>query len=55
MTLACEVLTTEEEGGASRIPYEDFKELYSFLCQIDGSIAENHVNSVLSYLESDPV
>lgn len=55
LTLVCEVLTTEEGGSSCRIPYTDFKELYSFLSQIDGNIEKDHVNSVLSYLESDPV
>ena len=55
MTLVCEVLTTDSEGSASRIPYEDFVDLYKFLARVDERISDDQVQAVLEYLQSDPV
>ena len=55
MTLVCEILTTDSEGSASRIAYEDFVDLYKFLAGVDGRISDDQVHAVLEYLQSDPV
>ena len=55
MTLMCEILTTDSEGSASRIAYEDFVDLYKFLAGVDGRISDDQVHAVLEYLQSDPV
>ena len=53
MTLVCRVLTKDPEGGPARIPYEEFKELYSYLAEVDGNITQEHIESVFSYLDND--
>jgi hypothetical protein len=35
MYLICELLTEEPEGGSDMIPFETFKELYTYLAQMD--------------------
>ena len=55
MTLVCEILTTNAEGSASRIAYEDFVDLYKYLARVDGRVSDDQVHAVLGYLQSDPV
>ena len=55
MTLVCEILTTDAEGSACRIAYEDFVDLYKYLARVDGRISDDQVHAVLEYLQSDPV
>lgn len=35
MYLICELLTEEPEGGSDMIPFETFKELYTYLAQMN--------------------
>ncbi|XP_071955488.1 ropporin-1-like protein [Antedon mediterranea] len=51
MKTVCEILTRDAEGGAARIPFERFKELYTYLAQIDGEISEEQTESVYTYLQ----
>ncbi|CAH1103786.1 unnamed protein product [Psylliodes chrysocephalus] len=37
MTLICEIMTEEPEGGSAMIPFEIFMDLYIFLAKIDAS------------------
>ena len=53
MKTICEVLTADPEGGAARIHFQLFKDLYSYLAQIDGEISADHVQSVISHLQYD--
>lgn len=53
MKTVCEILTTDLEGGPSRIPFSLFKELYTYLAEIDGEIPKEHVNTVIEHLSYD--
>jgi len=53
MKTICEVLTADPEGGAARIRFQLFKDLYSYLAQIDGEISADHISSVLTHLQYD--
>ncbi|CAB3998362.1 Hypothetical predicted protein [Paramuricea clavata] len=53
MKTVCEILTTDLEGGPSRIDFKVFKELYTYLAMIDGEIPTEHVNNVLEHLQYD--
>ena len=53
MKTICEVLTADPEGGAARIHFQLFKDLYSYLAQIDGEISADHIQSVISHLQYD--
>jgi len=41
MYLICELLTEEPEGGSDMIPFETFKELYTYLAQMNCSSGEH--------------
>ncbi|NWV05873.1 ROP1L protein, partial [Ptilonorhynchus violaceus] len=47
MKQACELLTSDPEGGAARIPFETFSFLYSYLASIDGEIPETEREAFL--------
>lgn len=51
MKVICEILTRDPEGGAARVPFDLFKELYTYLAQIDGEISEEQIESVFTYLQ----
>lgn len=51
MKTVCEILTADPEGGPSRIPFPLFKDLYTYLAQIDGEISQQQINEVCSYLK----
>lgn len=53
MKTVCEILTTDLEGGPARIPFSLFKELYTYLAEIDGEIAKEHVDTVIEHLNYD--
>ena len=53
MKTVCEILTTDLEGGPARIPFSQFKELYTYLAEIDGEIAKEHVDTVIEHLSYD--
>jgi len=53
MKTVCEILTADPEGGAARIPYPLFKDIYTYLAQIDGEISQNQINEVFAYLQYD--
>jgi len=40
MYLICELLTEEPEGGCDMIPFETFKELYTYLAEMNCSSGE---------------
>jgi hypothetical protein len=45
MYLICELLTEEPEGGCDMIPFETFKELYTYLAQMNCSSGEDQYTS----------
>lgn len=51
MKTICEILTADPEGGPSRIPFPLFKDLYTYLAQIDGEISQQQINEVCNYLK----
>jgi len=51
MRIVCEILTADPEGGAARIPYNQFKEIYQYLAVVDGEIAPATVQEVLRHLD----
>ena len=51
MKTVCEILTADPDGGPARIPFQLFKDLYSYLATIDGEISQEHINTVISYLQ----
>ncbi|ELU01477.1 hypothetical protein CAPTEDRAFT_173464 [Capitella teleta] len=51
MKMICEILTADPEGGAARISFKQFQYLYKYLAQIDGEISDEHVNTVINYLQ----
>ncbi|XP_002165717.3 ropporin-1-like protein [Hydra vulgaris] len=53
LTLICEVITKDLEGGRARIEFETFKYLYKYLAVIDGDIPLSHVTKVLEHLDFD--
>lgn len=53
MKVVCEVLTADPEGGAARVPFPLFKDLYQYLAKIDGEISQEQVNDVINHLQYD--
>jgi len=51
MKLICEILTADPEGGAARIPFQQFKKLYLYLARVDGDISLETCNTALEYLD----
>lgn len=53
MKTICEVLTSDPEGGAARINFSLFTDLYSYLARIDGEISADHIQSVIHHLQHE--
>lgn len=51
MKTVCEILTADPEGGPSRIAFPLFKDIYTYLAQIDGEIPQSQINDVCSFLQ----
>ncbi|XP_074843944.1 ropporin-1-like protein isoform X1 [Carettochelys insculpta] len=51
MKYACEILTTDPEGGPARIPFDTFSFIYTYLASIDGEIPDYNVEAFLSALK----
>ena len=47
------MLTPDPEGGAARVPLEQFHRLYSFLAEVDGEIAREQVEAVMQFLSNE--
>jgi len=45
MCLICQLLTEEPDGGCDMIPFETFKELYTYLAQMNCSSGEDQETS----------
>ncbi|XP_054893203.1 ropporin-1-like protein [Poeciliopsis prolifica] len=50
MKHACEILTTDEEGGPSRIPFNTFSHLYTYLAHLDADEPEDYTEKFLQNL-----
>ncbi|XP_059584526.1 ropporin-1-like protein isoform X2 [Alligator mississippiensis] len=48
---ACEILTTDLEGGPARVPFDTFSFLYTYLASIDGEIPDSEVDAFLSSIK----
>ncbi|XP_018609420.1 ropporin-1-like protein isoform X2 [Scleropages formosus] len=48
---ACEILTEDTEGGPSRIPFDTFADLYTYLARLDGDIPQDEMDSFLQSLQ----
>ena len=53
MKAICEILTADPDGGPARIPFQLWKDLYTYLAQVDGDISQEHREAVISHLEYD--
>nr|CAD7590277.1 unnamed protein product [Timema genevievae] len=53
MTLLCEILTDDPEGGPAKIPVELFCKLYSFLAGLDGRIAAPEIPEASTEVHDD--
>lgn len=51
LKVACEILTEDEEGGAARIPFDIFVNLYTYLAHLDGDMPQDHIDKFLSSLQ----
>ncbi|XP_028289391.1 ropporin-1-like protein [Parambassis ranga] len=51
LKFACEILTQDEEGGAARIPFGIFVQLYTYLAHLDGDIPQDHIDEFLNSLQ----
>lgn len=53
LKVLCEVLTTDPEGGGSRIPLEQFSFLYNYLAGVDGGLSKEKVAAVMQFLSDE--
>jgi hypothetical protein len=54
MTKVCEILTADPPGANARIPFEKFKEIYSYMASsVEVDIPRKHVEEVCNYLETE--
>lgn len=48
MEKLCTILTTDDDGGSS-LPVDTFIEMYTYLANIDGDIAQEEIEAVVEY------
>ena len=53
MQTLCDILTKDLEGGPSKISFDLFKSLYSYLAKMDGDISPEQISDVLEHLSYD--
>jgi len=53
MRIVCQILTSDPDGGASRIEFETFKTLYQYLASLSGEISQAQIDGVITYLQED--
>ncbi|KAF7214063.1 ropporin-1-like protein isoform X2 [Nothobranchius furzeri] len=51
LKFACEILTNDEEGGAARIPFDTFVQIYTYLAHLDGVVSQSHIQTFLKSLQ----
>uniref|UniRef100_A0A8C8RXF1 Ropporin-1-like protein n=1 Tax=Pelusios castaneus TaxID=367368 RepID=A0A8C8RXF1_9SAUR len=52
---ACEILTTDPEGGPARIPFDTFSFIYTYLASIDGEIPDYKIEAFLHTLKGQKI
>ncbi|XP_035855686.1 ropporin-1-like protein isoform X3 [Sander lucioperca] len=52
LKFACEILTEDDEGGAARIPFSTFGQLYTYLAHLDGDMPQDHIDNFLRSLQA---
>ena len=50
MTMVCEILTSDPDGGAARIHLALFTELFEFLYKKDGRVTSEQAEQLITYL-----
>ena len=50
MSMTCQILSSDPDGGAARIALGQFEELFEFLYKKDGRVTSEQVGQVLAYL-----
>jgi hypothetical protein len=53
MYLICELFTEEPEGGSNMIPFKTFKELYTYLAQMNCSSSKDEEDTMKEQDSSD--
>ena len=53
MNTLCSIVTTDPEGGASRIPIDMFDGVYSFLASVDGDISQDQIDRAMAWLKAE--
>uniref|UniRef100_A0A8C6WMR9 Ropporin-1-like protein n=2 Tax=Neogobius melanostomus TaxID=47308 RepID=A0A8C6WMR9_9GOBI len=53
LKIACEILTEDEEGGAARIPFSTFVQLYNYLAYVDGDLTKEQIDNFLKSLQPE--
>lgn len=53
MKLICEILTADPEGGAARVPFSLWKNLYFYLAEVDGAIPQSQMDEAIAHLQED--
>ncbi|XP_072304503.1 ropporin-1-like protein [Eucyclogobius newberryi] len=53
LKIACEILTEDEEGGAARIPFSIFVQIYTYLAHVEGDLTENQIDNYLKSLQPE--
>ncbi|XP_034998003.2 ropporin-1-like protein [Hippoglossus stenolepis] len=51
LKFACEILTEDEEDGATMIPFDTFVKIYTYLARLDGDVPQDHIDDFLSSLQ----
>ncbi|KAM8770532.1 ropporin-1A [Rhynchonycteris naso] len=55
LKVACEVLSSDHDGGPARIPFSTFQFLYKYIAEVDGEISASHVSRMLAYIEQEVI
>ena len=53
LTVLCEILSPDLEGGPARIDLDLFEYLYRFLATLGGEISKNQMDTVMEFLSEE--
>nr|CAB3265669.1 ropporin-1-like protein [Phallusia mammillata] len=53
MRIICQILTLDPDGGACRIPFDTFKQLYQYLASLSGEISQAQIDGAINHLQED--
>lgn len=51
--MACEIISPDPQGGPARIDLDLFRQLYSFLAEVDGEISKTQVEEAMQFLTEE--